>query len=399
VTSTPPLRLLEGVKIVAFTQFLLGPAAVQYLADMGADVIKVETPGSGAFERSWSGADMVINGVSLFFLLTSRNVRSITLNLKTTRGIEVAKRLITTADVLVENFRPGVMDRLGLGYKVCSTLNEGLIYAKASGYGSDGPFRHLPGQDLLIQAVSGLGANTGPAGQPPTPVGAAVVDQHGATLLAMGILGALVNRQRTGQGQLVEVVMLLAALDLQLEPAGYHLNGAKLDRPESPVADTFHQAPYGFYRTSDGYLAVSMATVKALSGVLGNPPELAPYEDPGLAYVKRNEIGRALEPFFASRDTDGWVELLRAAGIWCAPVKDMKEALADPAMQHVDPVLEMDHPRAGRVRVLKHPISFSSGVPGVRRLPPEVGEHTREVLQELGYSYGEMTEMVERGEI
>jgi crotonobetainyl-CoA:carnitine CoA-transferase CaiB-like acyl-CoA transferase len=155
------LQLLAGVRILAFTQFLLGPAACQYLADMGADVIKIEPPGRGAWERSWAGADTFPGGVSAFFLLANRNLRSVTLNLKSERGVDIAKRLVKTADVVVENFRPGVMGRLGLGYEDLRKINPRVIYAVGSGYGSDGPYSHLPGQDLLIQAISGLGANTG----------------------------------------------------------------------------------------------------------------------------------------------------------------------------------------------------------------------------------------------
>ena len=299
------LQLLAGVRIVAFTQFLLGPAACQYLADMGADVIKIEPPGRGAWERNWSGAETYVGGVSAFFLLGNRNLRSVTLNLKSQGGVAVARRLAQQADVLVENYRPGVLDRMGLGYQDVLKLNPGIVYASGSGYGSDGPYKHLAGQDLLLQAMSGLGANTGTDEQGPTVAAAAVVDQHSASLLAMGILGALFHRARTGEGQKVELVMLQAALDLQTEPVVYHLNGANLQRPKTPIADTFHSVPYGFYATSDGHVAISMTPIKALSEVLGNPPELAPYLDPAIAFTKRDEIRAALDPFFASPDDGG----------------------------------------------------------------------------------------------
>src|SRR3989449_50575 len=342
------LQLLAGVRIAAFTQFLLGPAACQYLADMGADVIKIEAPGRGAWERSWAGADTFIGGVSAFFMLANRNLRSVTLNLKSKRGVELAQRLVKTADVMVENFRPGVMDRLGLGFEDVRKINPGIIYASGSGYGSTGPYRHPPGQDLLIQAISGLGDNTGTEAQGPTVSAAAVVDQHSASLLAMGILGALVNRARTGEGQRVELVMMQAPLDLQSEPVVYHLNGARLKRPKTPIADTFHSVPYGFYATADGHLAISMTPIKAISEVLGNPPELEPYQDPAIAYSRRDEIRAALDPYFRKRTTAEWVDLLRAHDIWCAPVNTMAETFEDVAVKHIDPVLEFDHPRAGR---------------------------------------------------
>ena len=389
----PGLQLLAGVRIVAFTQFLLGPAACQYLADMAADVIKIEPPGRGAWERSWAGAETFLGGVSAFFLLANRNVRSVTLNLKSERGVDIAKRLVKTADVVVENFRPGVMDRLGLGYENLRKINPRIVYASGSGYGSDGPYSHLPGQDLLIQAISGLGANTGTEGEGPTVSAAAVVDQHSASLLAMGILGALVHRARTGEGQRVELVMMQAALDLQTEPVVYHLNGTKIKRPKNRVADTFHSVPYGFYATSDGHLAISMAPIKAISEVLGSPAELAPYEDPSIAFTKRDEIRAALDRYFRRRPTAEWVELLRAHDVWCAPVNSLKETFEDIAVQHIAPVLEFDHPRAGHVRVLKHPVRYSSGEATLRRTPPELGEHTEEVLTELGCTAEEIAAM------
>jgi crotonobetainyl-CoA:carnitine CoA-transferase CaiB-like acyl-CoA transferase len=393
VSEPKGLRLLEGVRIIAFTQFLLGPAACQYLADMGADVIKIEPPGRGAWERSWSGADTFIGGVSAFFMLANRNVRSVTLNLKSRRGVEVARRLVETADVMVENFRPGVMDRLGLGYEAVRMLNPRLIYAAGSGYGSDGPYRHLPGQDLLIQAISGLAANTGTEEHGPTISAAAVVDQHSASLLAMGILAALVSRGRTGEGQRVDLVMVQAALDLQAEPVVYHLNGAKLRRPKAPSADTFHAAPYGLYATADGHVVVSITPVRTLIEVLGNPAELAPFEDPDIAFSRRDEIRAVLDPYFRRRTTAEWIELLRAHDIWCAPVNNLSDTFEDVAVKHIAPVLEFEHPRAGRVRVLKHPVRYSSGEATLRRLPPELGEHTDEVLGELGFSAGDIEAM------
>jgi crotonobetainyl-CoA:carnitine CoA-transferase CaiB-like acyl-CoA transferase len=396
-TVTEPLRLLEGVRIVAFTQFLLGPAAVQYLADMGADVIKIEEPKGGPHERRWSGAGSYVNGVSTFFLLAHRNVQSLSLNLKSEKGREVALKLCGEADVVVSNLRPGVMERLGLSCETLTAQKPDLIFACASGYGSDSPFKDLPGQDLLLQATTGLAAVTGAAQGPPTAAGAAVVDQHAASLLAMGILGALHHRTRTGEGQRVEVTMVQAALDIQIEPFLYHLNGAVVERPRTALASSFHEAPYGFYPVQDGHVALSLSPMRLVSEALRNPVQLEPYLDPALALTARNEIHDALAPLLSGYSRAALLDLFRSHGIWCAPVNDYDEVMRDPVIQHLDPVQELEHPDAGTVRVLKHPVTFSSGTAQVRHFQPRLGQHTDEVLTALGYGQDDIAELRDAG--
>jgi crotonobetainyl-CoA:carnitine CoA-transferase CaiB-like acyl-CoA transferase len=379
------LRLLQGVRVIAFTQFLLGPAAAQYLADMGADVIKIEEPTRGPYERHWSGGDSYRNGVSTFFLLAHRNVRSLGLDLKHADAREIVLDLCRDADVVLVNFRPGVMERLGFGYDELKRVNPDLIYACGTGYGADSPYRDLPGQDLLLQAMTGLASVTGSADGPPVAAGAAIVDQHAASLLAMGVLAALHRRSVTGEGERVEATMVQAALDLQSEPLLYHLNDGVVERPRVPIASSFHEGPYGFYPVRDGHVALSLSPLRLISKALGEPPVLEPFLDPTVAFSEREEIWAALSPLLSGFTLSDLLELFRGHGIWCAPVNDYDAMLADPVVTHLDPIEQIDHPEAGRVNLLRHPIRFGSGTAAAQRMPPAHGQHTTEVLRELGY--------------
>lgn len=392
------LQVLAGIRVLSFTQFLLGPSGVQFLADLGADVVKIEPPGGQLWERNWSGADLYLNGVSVFFLLAHRNQRSLALDLKHPEGQAVARRLVERADVLVQNFRPGVMERRGLGWEAVRQLNPRLIYVSASGYGEASPYRDRPGQDLLIQALTGLASISGRAGERPTAVGTAVVDQHGATLLAMGVLAALLERQRTGQGLHVEVSMLRAALDLQVESVSYFLNGARLERSATSLASTFHPGPYGLYETRDGWIALSMTPMPQLQQALGLPA-LAPYAERAYNFSAREEIARILEPVMKTRSSKEWLDHLVPRGVWAAPVQTYDEAFDDPAVHAADATEQLEHPVAGPVRLLRFPLELSTGRASVHRPPPMPGEHSEEVLREAGYADRDVTRLREAGVI
>ena len=398
MSDTPPLAILSGVRVLSFTQFLLGPSGVQFIADLGADVVKIEPPGGKLWERNWAGCDLYLNGVSSFFLSTHRNQRSLTLDLKHPEGQAVARRLVERADVLVQNFRPGVMARLGLGHEAALALNPRLVYVSASGYGETNPYRDRPGQDLLLQALSGLASISGRAGQPPTPVGTAVVDQHGATILAMGVLAGLLERARTGRGLHVEVSMLRAAFDLQLEIVTYFLNGARLEKSPTSLASMFHPGPYGVYETRDGHLVLSMSPLPPLQQAL-DLPALAAYATVPYNFPAREEIARLLEPVMKTRTNDEWLEILVPRGVWAAPVRTLSEAFADPAVQAADLVEETEHPVAGPVRLLRFPLEFSTGRAGVRRPAPMPGEQADEILRELGYADADVGRLRDQGVI
>jgi crotonobetainyl-CoA:carnitine CoA-transferase CaiB-like acyl-CoA transferase len=382
--------------VLDLTTGIAGPYLTKLLADAGADVVKVEPPGGTLWERNWSGANLYLNGMSGLFLAAHRNQRSLTLDLKKPDGLEVARRMVQQADVLVQNFRPGVMTRLGLDYERAKALNPRLVYVSASGYGESSPYRERPGQDLLMQATTGLASISGRSDQPPTAVGTAVVDQHGASLLALGVLAALLERQRTGQGLHVEVNMLRAALDLQLEIATYVLNGARLEKTPTPLASTFHPPPYGLYATADGWLALSMSPLASLRDAL-ELPGLEPYTKERWPYESREAVARLIEPVIRKRTTAEWLEHLVPLGIWAAPVLSLPEALRDPAVLAADAIDEIDHPVAGRVRVLRFPVELSTGRATVRRPQPTPGQHSEEILKEYGYADDAVRRLREAG--
>lgn len=347
-------------------------------------------PPSGAFERSWSAPDAYLNGESVFFLLGNRNVESVVVDLKDPEWLEVVLRLLDEADVLIESFRPGVMDRLGLGWERLRERNSRLVYCSLSGYGSDGPYKDRPGQDVLLQSMAGIASVTGTADRPPTPVGASLVDQHGAVLGAFGILAALHGRDRTGQGTRVESNLLSAAMDLQIEPLSYFLNGFDGIRSATGISSPYYKSPYGVFATADGYLTLSLNALEKLAELFEDNWFRSIGEQS--SYARREEINERVAVHLGKRSTEEWTTLLAAAQMWFAPVNGYAEVVDDPQVNHNGSVIEIQHPRAGAVKLLAHPITYDGQRPGVRSTPPELGGSNRKVLAELGYS----TEHIDR---
>jgi crotonobetainyl-CoA:carnitine CoA-transferase CaiB-like acyl-CoA transferase len=392
------MDLLEGVRVVSFNHFLLGPMGAQFLADLGADVVMVEPP-QGAFQRHWSAGNRYVDGDSLTFLCANRNKRSVALDLKQPDGVEVARRLVAGADVVMENFRPGVMDRLGLGYEAVRELNPRVVYASASGWGSSGPYAERPGQDLLLQAFSGLMQITGDDASPPCPVGVSAADHHGAMTLAAAILGALVRQQRTGRGARVEVDLLSAALDLQAESLAGHLNGDRSTslRPPAHIGGWYFPAPYGVYRASDGHLAISLCALDRLARAL-ECEALSEFSDDD-AWSRRDAIARHVQEAVARRSLAEWEARLTEHGVWHAPVNDYAALERDPQVKHSE-MLRREHLAGGTpVTLVSHPARYDGERPRMRRAPPPVGAHTREVLGELGYEEGTIERLGDAGAI
>ncbi|MDP8946282.1 MAG: CoA transferase, partial [Actinomycetota bacterium] len=334
--------MLNGVKVLSFTHFLQGPSAVQILADLGADVVKIE-PTKGAWERHWSGAEAYKNGVSVFFLLSGRNQRSLGVDLRSERGKEIVWRLIRDSDVIVENYRPGAMERLGFGYEKVSEEKPDLVYCSLSGYGTDGPYKERAGQDLLSQAMSGLATINGRKSDPPTLVGSAIVDQHAAVLGALGVLAALYERRDTGKGKRVDSNLLNSALDLQIEPFIYHLNGHLYDRSETGVSSRFHQAPYGIFETADGYICISLTPPEKMAEAFGDDTFREWTEED--QFRRREEVNAHIAGHVRTRPAQHWFGVFDEVGIWYAPVNDYEDVEEDPQVVHNQAIMTFEHPR------------------------------------------------------
>ena len=387
---------LESVRVLDFTQYMQGPWATQLFGDMGADVIKVEPPW-GDWERGYTFDDVWPGGQSALFLAMNRSKRSIVIDLKTDEGRRVALRLAADADVVIENGRPGVMERLGLAYDDVRALNPSIVYASATGYGPDGPYARRPGQDLLIQSLSGLASMTGPLEGSPTPAGTAIADEMGAKTLATAVLLALFHRERTGEGQRVEIDLFDVLIDCQCQEFSAFLNGGP-DPIRSRLAHAMSPAPYGIYETADGFLAVAMADLPPLGEIVGKP-ELAAYPDLAAAFDHREAIRELLAEALATKTTEEWTSILEARDVWCAPVQDYAAVVRDPQVEHNGTFASFEHPTAGTVRVTRTPIRMSATPPSIRRPSPLLGEHTDEILRQAGFAETEINALRDAGAV
>jgi crotonobetainyl-CoA:carnitine CoA-transferase CaiB-like acyl-CoA transferase len=376
---------LTGVVVADFTQLVQGPFATQILADLGAEVIKVEPP-KGDWLRSYALGNAYPGGESISFLAFNRGKKSIRLDLKRSDHIQVARRLIARADVVLENFRPGVMDRLGLGYESLAELNPRLVYCASSGYGQDGPYAKRPGQDLLIQALAGLPHMNGRRSDPPTPVGIGIADLVAGLHMVYGTLAALLERAASGRGQRVDVNLFDSLLVMQSqEIATFLATGDTPPRPTEIPGSPYAGAPFGLYATRDGHLAIAMNPIAKLMGLVDAPG----FDDVASQNITDPEAGErvrtALSERLATRTTAEWVDHLLAHDIWCAPLQDYAALATDPQVVHNEMIVTVDHPAAGPVKIVGSPTTFSRTPTVPPSPPPMLGQDAQDVLRSLGY--------------
>lgn len=378
---------LDGIRVLDLTQVMAGPFCTMQLGDMGADVIKVEPPRTGDLSRSMGGAPLRMTGSdnAPFFAL-NRNKRSITLDLKAPADRDRFLALARRADVVVENFRPGVTQRLGVDYATLSALNARLVYASISGFGQDGPYADRPGFDLIAQGMSGVMSVTGEAGGEPVKCGIPIADLAAGLYATTGILAALLARARTGRGQHIDTSLYDAALALSVwESTEYWATGVA---PHAMGAAHRLNAPYQVFATGDGYLALAAITQQQWRQLCVVLDRAALATDERFAtnaarMAHRAELASEIVTALAARTTDAWVEALLAAGVPAGPIHDYAQTLADPHTRARHMVLEMAHPVEGTVQSLGFPVKMSDTPLGIRRPPPLLGEHSAEILGEV----------------
>lgn len=379
------MKPLEGMIVLDFCQYLAGPSAAMRLADLGARVIKVERPGVGDGSRRLALEGLWSDGDAVNFHAINRNKESIALNTKDPHDLAMVKRLITHADVLIEAFRPGVMDKLGLGYDDVKALNPRIVYGSVTGYGTVGPWVRKPGQDLLVQSLSGLAWLNGDDGQPPMPFALSLADSYTGVHLVEGILSCLIRRETTGKGGRVEVSLLASILDMQFEVLTTYLN----DGHRAPHRGAYHNAhaylaaPYGIYETADGYLALAMGSVSRIGELIGSEA-VAARTDEREWFTKRDEIKREIGQALRSQTTDYWLSLLEPAGVWCSDVYTWEQLVASDAFQALDFIQDVAREDDSSLLTTCCPIRFLGEQRGVSKPAPRLGADTERIIAEFG---------------
>ena len=391
---------LAGIRVIDLTRALAGPYCTLMLGDHGADIVKVEMPGTGDETREW--APPHINGVSAYFLTINRNKRSITVDLKTPDGKRVLERLIESADVVVENFSPGTLERLGFGPDRVRELNRRAILCRISGFGQDGPGRAWPAYDLILQGMGGMMSLTGPKGGAPVMVGVPEADMVAGMFAAFAIVAALHARARTGEGQVIDATMMGGQVALLSRQAARYFADGTVPAPEGNEHASI--VPYQTFRASDGFVNVCCGNnalferacrALDLEDLLDDPR----YSDNAKRVSHRDSLVPRLERCISELAKDEVVRRLREANVPVGPINTLGDVFTDPTVRHLGLIAEVDHPEAGRVRAPGIPVRMDGTPPSVRRAPPLLGEHTDEVLGEVGYDPEEIAALRREGAV
>jgi formyl-CoA transferase len=388
ISASPALAKL---RILDLTRVRAGPTCVRQFADFGADVIKIENTTPEDMGGPRDGPD---------FQNLHRNKRSITLDLKSPQGKEIFMRLVKTADVVVENYRPDVKDRLGIDYESLKKVNKRIILASISGFGQDGPYRARPGFDQIAQGLSGIMSVTGKPGEGPMRVGCAVADVGGGLLAALGIMTALLERETSGEGQWVQSSLLQAAIQLlDFQAARYTMSG---EVPEQVGNDHPTSMPTSAYATSDGHINVAASGNKMwriVCEAIGRP-DLIEHKDYNTAEARaqnRKALNQEMARSLKTKTSAEWVEIMNKGGVPCGPIYRMDQVFADPQVKHMKIAAEVPHKRLGKVRLISQPVRLSRTPATLLTATPERGEHTAEVLQEIGFTKNEVDSFKSKG--
>jgi crotonobetainyl-CoA:carnitine CoA-transferase CaiB-like acyl-CoA transferase len=377
---------LEGLRVLDLTRALAGPFCAQMLGDMGADIVKVEQPGVGDNARGWGPPFQ--GGESSYFLSVNRNKRSIALNLRDARGAEVLRRLVAQSDVLLEHFVPGTLDRLGFSYEACRELRPDLVYCSISGFGNVGPERERAAYDQILQGLGGVMSITGEIGGAPMRVGIAIADIMAGMFAAYAVQVALYHRARTGAGQRVDTSLLEGQLAMMTYQAGRYFATGEAPATSGNLHPTI--VPYGLYRAADAYFNLAVGTEDLWRRFcaafelehLRADPRFATNRD---RLAHRDELNALLAPVFAARSVAEIDALMNAAGVPCGAVRDLDRVFQDPQTKAIEIVKSLQHPTAGTINVVGPPYHLSATPPEVRLPPPLLGQHTDEILREIGY--------------
>ncbi len=389
-------QALSGVRVLDFTQVMAGPFCAMLLGDLGAEVVKVEPPGGDTTRRMGNRQGMESTG----FWAVNRNKRGIVLNLKDPRGQEIVRSLVTRTDILVENYRPGVLDAFGLGDKDLREINPHLIYASISGFGSTGPYAHKGGFDLVAQGMSGIMSITGEVGMPPVKCGIPVTDLGAGLFALQAILAAYIHRLHTGEGQYIDTSLFEAGVALSVWESTQYFSTGEIPEPMGSAHRM--SAPYQAIRCADGYLTLGAAnqrTWERFAHAIGLPElvDRPEYVDDRRRVQNHHQLAQEIEVVTATKPRSSWLKVLEEVGVPCGPILNYAEVFADPQVQARGMVQEMDHPVGGRIRVLGPAAKLSETPARLSRPAPLYGEHSAEILREAGYGDTDIQQLAEAG--